>query len=95
MAQLTGVLLSVFKQNPLKADIRIHVNAGTLHLIVSYLIGHPKLLYQVCHDNCSTPTDPSRAHYKCVVPRLHLLSYQLVCLLEMLLYRVIGHVINI
>ena len=95
MAELTGVLFGVFNQNPLKADIRIHVYASTLHLVISNLVGHPKLPDQISHDNCGTPTNASRANHQCVAPRLHLLSYQLVCLLEMLLYGVIGHVINI
>ena len=89
------MLFGVFEQHPLKPDIWIHINAGTLYLVIGCLIWHPKLPDQVCHYNRGTSTYPRCAHHQCVGPCLHLRSYQPVCLLEMLLYGVIGHVINV
>ena len=95
VAQLALVSVGVFHQSTLKTDVGIDKNAGTLHLIKSHLVRHPVLLYQVGHDDSGTAADSCCAYHESVMAFANLILNDLVCLLEMLLDRVIRHVIYI
>ena len=95
ITQLAGMRSSISFEYAFKTNIRVDEHTCTLYCGVGFAVGHPVLLDQVSHNYGGTTTDTCGANDKDIFTLCNLILYDLVCFIEMFLYRVIRHVIYV